>query len=350
MGGMSTVTTEPCAGVDGPGVLGSAGTTVIETVDRYSATLDAVRTSGRTVGVVPTMGALHEGHRSLIERASRECDVVAVSIFVNPTQFGDPADLALYPRTLDADLRVVEEAGGDLVFAPSVDEMYPDGPATAGTAHGRPISTAHVRPISTAHGRPISTVSAPELAGRWEGASRPGHGEGVATVVVKLLSAAGRCRAYFGEKDFQQLALVRRVVSDRGLPTEVIGCETVRQHDGLALSSRNARLSPEQRGAALVLSRALRSGASMMERGESTPSAIEAEMHRVVAGEPSVVLDYAAVVYADDLEPARTCGTQRPLRLLIAGEVGPVRLIDNLDPRGALWGGNIISTLRHPGA
>ena len=226
----------------------------------------------------------------------------------------------------------MEEAGGDLVFAPSVDEMYPDR-AAAGPAHGGPVST----------------ISAPELADRWEGASRPGHFDGVATVVVKLLSVAGPCRAYFGEKDFQQLALVRRVVSDRGLPTEVIGCRTVRQHDGLALSSRNARLSPEQRRAALVLSGALRSGASIIEQGEDTPSVVEAEMHRVVAGEPSVVLDYAAVVYADDLEPARTCVTPRPLRLLIAGEVGPVRLIDNLDPRH-LSGGDPVSPLRHPGA
>ncbi len=329
---MSTVTEVPPAAVDGSGVVAPARVAVIETVDRYSAALDAVRASGRTVGVVPTMGALHEGHRSLIERAARECDVVAVSIFVNPTQFGDPADLALYPRTLDSDLRVVEEAGGDLVFAPSVGEMYPDGP------------------VGAAHGPPASTVPAPELAARWEGASRPGHFDGVATVVVKLLSAAGRCRAYFGEKDFQQLALVRRVVSDRGLPTEVIGCETVRQPDGLALSSRNARLSPEQRRAALVLSRALHAGASMMERGENDPSVIEDEMHRVVAGEPSVVLDYAAVVHADDLEPACTCATSRPLRLLIAGEVGPVRLIDNLDPGGDFPGGDPVAALRHPGA
>jgi pantoate--beta-alanine ligase len=176
-------------------------------------------------------------------------------------------------------------------------------------------------------------VSAPELAHRWEGASRPGHFDGVATVVVRLLSAAGPCRAYFGEKDFQQLALVRRVVADRSLPTEVIGCETVRQDDGLALSSRNARLSAEQRRAALVLSRALRSAAAMMAGGEHRPAVIEDHMTRVVAGEPEVVLDYAVLVHADDLEPAPTAATRRPLRLLIAADVGPVRLIDNLDPR-----------------
>ena len=332
---MSTVTTgAPQTVVLGPEAVPAPPIAVFETVDGYSGALEAVRRSGRTVGVVPTMGALHEGHCSLIERAARECDVVAVSIFVNPTQFGDPADLALYPRTFDADLQVVAAAGGDLVFAPSVAEMYPEGPTLAGPADRRPRST----------------VSAPELAGRWEGASRPGHFDGVATVVVKLLSAAGVCRAYFGEKDFQQLALVRRVVSDRGLPTEVVGCETVRQEDGLALSSRNARLSSEQRRAALALSRALQSGASMMARGEDSPTAIEAAMQRVVAGEPLVTLDYAAVVYADDLEPVPTCATPRPLRLLIAADVGPVRLIDNLDPLGQLSGRTPVGALRHPGA
>ena len=197
------------------------------------------------MGVVPTMGALHDGHRSLIQRAAAECDVVAVSIFVNPTQFGDPADLANYPRTLDADLLAIASSGGQLVFAPSTEEMYPDPPGVAPT-----------------------TVSVPALASRWEGASRPGHFDGVATVVVKLLAAAGRCRAYFGEKDFQQLALVTRVVRDLALPTEVVGCPTVRDPDGLALSSRNSRLSPEQRRAALVLSRALRAGAARVRAGD----------------------------------------------------------------------------------
>ncbi len=283
---------------------------VFETVAGYSRALDEVRRSGRSVGVVPTMGALHAGHRSLVERAARECDVVAVSVFVNPTQFGDAADLALYPRTFEADLEAVAQAGGHLVFAPSVAEMYPEGPGE------------------------VPMVSVPELAHRWEGASRPGHFDGVATVVVRLLSAARACRAYFGEKDFQQLALVRWVVRDCSLPTEVVGCRTVRQRDGLALSSRNTRLSAEQRRAALVLSRARRSAAAMMAGGEQRPAAIDEHMSRMVAGEPGVVLDYAALVYADDLEPARTCATSRPLRLLIAADVGPVRLIDNLDPRG----------------
>ena len=217
---------------------------VIETIAEYSEALDAVRRSGRTVGVVPTMGALHEGHRALITRAMSECDVAAVSIFVNPTQFGDPSDLAGYPRPFETDLDTVASAGSQLVFAPSVSEMYPDPPGTAATS-----------------------VSAPALGARWEGASRPGHFDGVATVVVKLLSAAGRSRAYFGEKDFQQLAVVTRVVRDLALPTRVVGCPTVREPDGLALSSRNARLDPDQRRSALVLSRALRVGTARLADG-----------------------------------------------------------------------------------
>jgi pantoate--beta-alanine ligase len=302
---MSTLVVEPAA-APAPTL---ARPRVIETVAEYALALDQVRQSGRTVGVVPTMGALHDGHRSLIQRAAAECDVVAVSVFVNPTQFGDASDLANYPRTLEADLLAIASSGGQLVFAPTVAEMYPDPPGTATTS-----------------------VTVPALSTRWEGASRPGHFDGVATIVVKLLSAAGRCRAYFGEKDFQQLALVTRVVRDLALPTEVVGCPTVRDPDGLALSSRNTRLSPAQRRAALALSRALRAGGERVRAGGAVVD-VEAEMRRVVAMEPSVALDYAALVTADDLEPATTTATGRPLRLIVAATVGPVRLIDNLDPR-----------------
>jgi pantoate--beta-alanine ligase len=236
--------------------------------------------------------------------------VVAVSVFVNPTQFGDAADLATYPRTLESDLEAVASSGGGLVFAPSVNEMYPDRP-----------------------GAMFTTVAVPALSGLWEGASRPGHFDGVASVVVKLLSATGPSRAYFGEKDFQQLAIVRRVARDLSLPAEVVGCATVRDEDGLALSSRNQRLTADQRRAALVLSRALRSGATLIDGGEESPALVESMMARVVASEPSVTLDYAVVVRADDLERAHTCATDHPLRLLLAATVGSVRLIDNLDPR-----------------
>lgn len=289
---------------------------VFETVAGYASALDDARRVGRTVGLVPTMGALHQGHRSLIERAAAECDVVAVSIFVNPTQFGDPSDLARYPRDLEADLAVVGDSGGSIVFAPSVAEMYPDG--SDGTA---------------------TTVSVSGLSDRYEGASRPGHFEGVATVVVKLLAATGRCRAYFGEKDFQQLCVVRRLVRDLTLPTEVVGCPTVREDDGVALSSRNLLLSAEERRAAAVLSRALRAGAARMAAGEADPGTVEARMAQVVAGEPLATLDYTAVVRADDLGRVGECAGGVPLRLLIAAVVGGVRLIDNLDPGDGSAGG-----------
>src|SRR5208283_1836168 len=178
-------------------------------------------------------GALHDGHTSLVARARAECDVVVVSIFVNPLQFGDPDDIARYPRTLERDLPVCAEAGADVVFVPSVTEMYPSWPAA-----------------------PSTTVSVHGVSDRWEGASRPGHFDGVATVVSKLFSIAGPCRAYFGLKDFQQLAVVRRVALDLALPVEVVGCPIVREADGLALSSRNVRLASRERSAATVLSRA----------------------------------------------------------------------------------------------
>jgi pantoate--beta-alanine ligase len=282
---------------------------VFETVAGFSGALDAIRQSGMTVGVVPTMGALHEGHCSLIQRAAAECDVVAVSIFVNPTQFGDASDLANYPRTWEADLRALASAGGQVVFAPSIAEMYPERHRSAST-----------------------TVSVSGLGSRWEGASRPGHFDGVATVVVKLLTAAGRCRAYFGEKDYQQLAVVRSVARDLFLPVEIVGCKTVRDDDGLALSSRNVRLSSVERRAALVISRALRTGATLVGRGEDRPDVVEAVMRKVVADEPLVELDYAVVAQADDLEPASNCSGDGPVRLLVAATVGPVRLIDNMDP------------------
>jgi pantoate--beta-alanine ligase len=300
--------TDPARPRVAPAAVG--GVEVHDTVAGYSAALDRIRRSGLSIGVVPTMGALHDGHASLIRRAAQECDVVAVSIFVNPTQFGDPADLANYPRTWQSDLAAVGHAGGRLVFAPSVAEMYPDPPGDDLAA----------------------PVSVPELSGRWEGASRPGHFDGVATIVVKLLAAAGPCRAYFGEKDFQQLAVVRRVVRDHSLPAEIVGCRTVRDDDGLALSSRNVWLSPDQRRAALALSRALRTGATLVAAGEARGPVVEAAMARVVAAEPLVDLDYAAAVDADDLEPAPRCDGRRPVRLIIAATVGGVRLIDNLDP------------------
>jgi pantoate--beta-alanine ligase len=284
-------------------------TDVVTTVDALRSRLDRARAAGRRVGLVPTMGALHAGHRSLIERARAETDEVVVTIFVNPLQFGDPKDLELYPRPLGHDLGVCRRAGADAVFAPSVAEMYPDGPDAVAT-----------------------TVSVSTVGARWEGASRPGHFDGVATVVAKLFGIAGPCRAYFGEKDFQQLAVVRRLTTDLSLPVTVVGCPTLREPDGLARSSRNVRLRAAERAAAAVLPAALAAGASAVAGGERDPAAVDRAMAAVASGHPLVGLDYAVTVDAAALEPAGRLDPASPARLLIAARVGPVRLIDNADP------------------
>jgi pantoate--beta-alanine ligase len=279
---------------------------VVETAAGCRALLDAARATGRTVGLVPTMGALHDGHRSLVARAGQECDVVAVTIFVNPLQFGDPEDIARYPRTFERDLAVCAEAGAHVVFAPSVSEMYPSWPDP-----------------------PATTISVEGVSNRWEGASRPGHFDGVATVVAKLFAAAGPCRAYFGLKDFQQLAVVRRMASDLCLPVEIIGCPTVREPDGLALSSRNVRLAATERRAARTLSKALAAGRAAIAAGERDGATVKAAMHAVADHEPLVGLDYAVPVDAGTLEELETIADPATVRLLIAAAVGPVRLIDN---------------------
>jgi pantoate--beta-alanine ligase len=283
---------------------------VVETVADCRAVLDEARASGQVVGLVPTMGALHDGHTSLLNLARADCDMVVVSIFVNPLQFGDPEDIAHYPRTLEHDLVVCAEAGADVVFVPSVPDMYPSWPDA-----------------------PSTTVSVHSVSESWEGASRPGHFDGVATVVAKLFAIAGPCRAYFGLKDFQQLAVVRRMAHELSLPVEVVGCPTVREPDGLALSSRNVRLSATEREAATVLSRALAAGRLALAGGERSGAAVSGAMRAVVAAEPLVTLDYAVLVEAealgevDAIDP--TDGALDGLRLLIAAQVGPVRLIDN---------------------
>jgi pantoate--beta-alanine ligase len=271
---------------------------VINRVAELSQALDDAREAGRTVGLVPTMGALHAGHASLIERAAAQCDVVAVTVFVNPLQFGPNEDLDAYPRTLDADVALAEAAGAAVVFAPSVGEMYGEGTVTT-------VSVADT----------MTTVL--------EGAARPGHFDGVATVVAKLFAMAGRCRAYFGEKDFQQLAIVRRMASDLSFPVEIVPCPTVRADDGLALSSRNAYLSPEERAVAPVLHEALQAGAAAVGNGDDP----ELAMANVLAGTPAAV-DYAVAVDAATLQPPT--GRTADLRLLVAARIGSTRLIDNL--------------------
>jgi len=248
------------------------------------------------------MGALHEGHAVLIRRAATECDVVAVTVFVNPLQFDRADDLAAYPRTLDDDMALASEAGAAVVFAPSAAEMYGSG------AQAR----VHVE----------------GLADRLEGASRPGHFDGVATVCTKLFGIAGACRAYFGEKDFQQVAVVRRLVDDLDLPVQVVACPTVRDDDGLALSSRNALLNNGERAIAPALQRALRIGAHLVAEGERSPHLVAAAVAGELAREPSFRLDRVDVVDADTLDPPDE-HTAR-IRILAAAFLGRARLIDNL--------------------
>jgi pantoate--beta-alanine ligase len=267
---------------------------------------EAARAEGQTVGFVPTMGALHAGHRSLIARAREECGLVAVSIFVNPLQFGPSEDLASYPRDSDRDVALLERAGVDVAFTPSADEMYPSG-------------------------RPDVTVDPGSIGERLEGASRPGHFRGVCTVVAKLFGLVGPSRAYFGEKDAQQLAVVRRMVADLDLPVEVVPCPTARERDGLAVSSRNARLSPDERQAAVCLYESLARAAWLVEGGERDVGVLKAEMAKRVGMEPLARLDYVAVVDEDTFEEVdRLRGLSRAL---IAARIGSTRLIDNVPLR-----------------
>jgi pantoate--beta-alanine ligase len=276
---------------------------VIRTIAATRAACDRARAGGSTVGFVPTMGAFHEGHRSLMRRAKDERDVTVVSIFVNPLQFGDARDLETYPRDERSDLEAAERAGVDLVFAPSVDEMYP-------------------------RGEPEVTVDPGPLGDRFEGASRPGHFRGVATVVAKLFATVGACSAYFGEKDAQQLAVIRRLVRDLSMPVEVRCCPVVRDPDGLALSSRNRLLSPEQREAATCLFLALSEAAELARGGERDAGKLVAAMAREIGATPHARIDYVAVVDEDTFEELPAIA--RSARALVAARFGAVRLIDTL--------------------
>ena len=274
----------------------------IPTITATRTALDAERAAGRTVGFVPTMGYLHDGHVSLMGRARSECDVVVASIFVNPLQFGANEDLGSYPRDLERDRALTERAGVDVLFVPSVEEMYP-------------------RPV-------LTTVTVDDVSTTLEGAERPTHFAGVATVVAKLFNVVGPCRAYFGEKDFQQLAVVRRMADDLSFPVEVVGCPTVREPDGLAMSSRNTYLTPEERQAAPVVHRALQAGRAAILAGESDPAAVRGLMRAIIEAEPLARLDYAEVVGAQSFSvPDPLVGE---LRLLAAVRFGRARLIDNV--------------------
>ena len=255
------------------------------------------------MGLVPTMGFLHEGHRSLMDHSVAACDTTLVTIFVNPLQFGANEDLDTYPRDLDHDLAMCREAGVDIVLHPTVEEMYPFGTPT------------------------LTSVSVEEVSAPMEGATRPTHFAGVATVVAKLFNIAGPCRAYFGEKDWQQLAVVRRMAADLSFPVEVIGCPTIREPDGLAMSSRNAYLTTEERAAAPVVHWALVAGAAAIAAGERSGARVRDLMADLITAEPLADLDYAEVVDAATLQPVDPLAGE--LRLLAATRFGRARLIDN---------------------
>jgi len=266
------------------------------------AALDA---AARPIGLVPTMGWLHEGHRALMQRARAADATTVVSIFVNPRQFGDPADLARYPRNEARDLEVCEAEGVDLVFAPPVEEVYPPGFD--------------------------SVVSVGAIARPLEGAARPGHFEGVATVVAILFNLVGADRAYFGQKDAQQVAVIRRMAIDLAIPTEVIACPTIREPDGLAMSSRNVHLSPAERAAAPVLRRALLAAAEAWSSGERSAETLRERMRAVLSREPLAVVEYVSC--ADDATLAELDRVAGPALLSLAVRFGSTRLIDN-EPLG----------------
>lgn len=266
---------------------------------------DEQRRHGRTVGFVPTMGYLHDGHLSLIGRAASRCDIVVTSLFVNPLQFAAGEDLGTYPRDPEGDADKANRAGSDVLFVPDETEMYPDG-------------RDHV----------LTSVAVPDLASVMEGSSRPTHFAGVCTVVAKLFNIVGECSAFFGEKDFQQLAIIRAMVRDLSAPVDVIGCPTVREADGLAMSSRNVRLDESERRAAPVLNRALRGGAAAIMDGETDRSAVLATMADVIASEPLARLDYLEIADPDSLRPSDPVG--RTARIFGAVQFSRARLIDNI--------------------
>jgi pantoate--beta-alanine ligase len=277
---------------------------VLTTIDSVRQALRRARSGPTLVGFVPTMGALHAGHLALIERCRAETGFVVVSIFVNPTQFGVNEDLARYPRDLGRDAALAVRAGADLVFAPPDREMYPlDAPATF--------------------------VEVPGLSGILEGASRPGHFRGVATVVLKLFAIVQPDVAYFGEKDYQQLVVIRRMVSDLNLPVEIRSVPTVREAGGVALSSRNRYLSGEERRAATVLSTALRRARERVEAGERDADRVRQVLRGAIQSERSATLDYAEVCDSESLEPLSRIEEGRPAVALLAVRLGSVRLIDN---------------------
>lgn len=275
---------------------------IYRAIEEMRAASRAASQAGKRLGFVPTMGALHEGHLSLVRAAGKGSDAVAVSIFVNPTQFGPNEDLAKYPRSFERDCELLQREGVDLLFAPSVEEMYPGGTVT--------------------------WVTVEELSNKLDGRSRPGHFRGVTTVVSKLLHIVEPAAAFFGQKDAAQLAIIRRMVRDLNLPVEIVACPIVREPDGLAMSSRNAYLTLQQRKQALVLHRSLMQVQKLIQEGELSAARLAAAGRSEFGGEPSVRLDYFEIVNPDTLDPIQDI-SQGAL-IAVAAYVGSTRLIDNL--------------------
>jgi len=275
---------------------------ICNTIKDMRAACRGVRRGGKRVGFVATMGALHEGHLSLVRAGRARCDVVVASIFVNPTQFGPNEDLAKYPRTFNRDRELLEKEGVELLFAPSAEEMYPVGAMTWVTVEG--------------------------LSEKLDGRSRPGHFRGVTTVVAKLFHVIEPDAAYFGQKDAAQVAVIRQMVRDLNFPVEIVACQIVRESDGLAMSSRNAYLDPQQRKEALVLHRSLMRVKKMWEGGENSAEKLLAAGREEPARESSVRLDYFEIVDAESLDPVGNVG--KGALVAVAAFVGATRLIDNI--------------------
>ncbi len=275
----------------------------LETTVAVRAAVSAARESGRRVGLVPTMGALHTGHSRLIERCHGQTGLTIVSIFVNPTQFGPNEDFSRYPRALEDDLKVCEASGASVVFAPSVQTMYPSGLQSA-------------------------IVEVPQLSNILEGASRPGHFRGVATVVLKLFEIVRPDLACFGQKDYQQQLVIRRMVADLHLGVEIDTCPTIREEDGLAMSSRNRYLNADERKAAGVLFRALENARTACSSGEQHAGRVRQILRETIESEPLARLDYAEVASAETLEPLERL--DQGAVALLAVRIGTTRLIDNM--------------------
>jgi len=280
---------------------------ICHTIDEMRSASRAARQNGRQLGFVPTMGALHAGHISLVRAARQRCDAVAVSIFVNPTQFGPKEDFSKYPRTFERDRELLEAEGVAILFAPSTEEMYPPGATTFVTVEG--------------------------LSDKLCGRSRPGHFRGVATVVAKLFNIVEPDLAFFGQKDSAQAVIIRRMVRDLASDVEIVVCPIVREPDGLALSSRNAYLDPQQRKQATVLYRSLMRVQSLADRGESSSTRLIAAARDVFQEEPEVRLDYFEIVDRDTLDPV--ADISQGALVAVAAFVGGTRLIDNVVLRGA---------------